>query len=151
MTSDISWSTVILVIALLFMHMLTLTAMMYKDCIGRFCDGVSTEALKSELARRANAERTRYREPMISAAKLVDPNVGSRYAPYEYTPTYGQTSLSVASCGGWQEPINSVYGRELRMSEGTVGQREAEFDPYRSAASMGSRDVSCKNQNTFNF
>lgn len=61
MVNDVSWSTVILILLLLCMHMLTLTVLMYKDGISQYCDGVSTEALKIELQQRQAARR--YRPP----------------------------------------------------------------------------------------
>lgn len=162
--NDISWSTVILIVSLLCMHMLTLTVLMYKDCISRYCDGVSTEALQVELQRRQAAKR--YRPPPIvrgpwssplSAPRMEYsrrqppqlPEPPRRFGPM-FQPMYDTTSIPVAECGQWQEPMHSIYGRELRHSEGGVGESAIYSNPYITAATAG-REVTCKNNNSFFF
>ncbi|GAQ88704.1 TATA-box binding protein [Klebsormidium nitens] len=73
----------------------------------------------------------------------------SRYGP-DFQPMYDTTTIPVASCGQWQEPMHSIYGRELRPSEGGVGESAIYSNPYITAATAG-RELTCKNNNSFFF
>lgn len=168
MVNDVSWSTVILILALMLMHMLTLTVLMYKDGISRYCDGVSTEALQTELLRRRAAKR--YGPPRTRPARFTTPQqsqslVGPRVAgpPQllagpdhfrpDFQPMYDVSSVPVTPCSQWQEPIHSLYGRELRPSEGGIEESQIYSNPYLSAATSGSSQpgLTCKNNNSFFF
>lgn len=157
MINDISWSTVIIIVALLLMHMLTLTVLMYKDGITRFCDGVSTEALQVELERRRAASRYRPIQkgwerpvpvPRQSAGALA------RIAPppaywADFQPMYDTSSMPITPYGQWQEPVHSIYGRELRPTEGGAKDADIYSNPYIAASSEG--PMTCKNNNSFYF
>jgi hypothetical protein len=156
MVNDISWSTVILIVSLLFMHMLTLTVLMYKDGISRYCDGVSTEALQFELQRRQAAKRYRPTPLMSAPARPVYPRMqqplleAPKRAVPDFQPMYDTTSMPIADCGQWQEPMYSIYGRELKSSEGGVSESAMYSNPYIHAATTGPA-MSCKNNNSFFF
>lgn len=155
MVNDVSWSTVILILALMLMHMLTLTVLMYKDGISRYCDGVSTEALQLELHRRKTAKRCtpfRAHTPPMSISR---PNVAQIGAPGgfvpDFQPMYDTTSTPVTPYLQWQEPIHSIYGRELPAIEGGVGESEVYNNPYVKASSSSTSPMTCKNNNSFYF
>lgn len=162
MVNDVSWSTVILILALMLMHMLTLTVLMYKDGISRYCDGVSTEALHIELQRRRAAKR--YSPPRMHPPRMHPPPatfrpssvpclVGPDHIRPDFQPMYDTSSVPITPCSQWQEPIHSIYGRELQASEGGVGESQIYSNPYTAAASAGpgGTGMTCKNNNSFFF
>jgi hypothetical protein len=168
MVNDVSWSTVILILALMLMHMLTLTVLMYKDGISRYYDGVSTEALQTELHRRRAAKRygpmhthpTRFTVPpkRIAGEKQMHPGPrpmleGPNHFRPDFQPMYDVSSVPVTPCSQWQEPIHSLYGRELRPLEGGVDESQAYSNPYLSSATSGAAapGMACKNNNSFFF
>lgn len=148
MVNDVSWSTVILIVSLLFMHMLTLTVLMYKDGISRYCDGVSTEALQIELQRRQAARR--YSPAPVRPPQYPRLLEAPKRAVPDFQPMYDTTSMPIANCGQWQEPMHSIYGRELHPTEGGVGESAIYSNPYITAAAAGP-GMSCKNNNSFFF
>lgn len=159
MVNDVSWSTVILILSLMLMHMLTLTVLMYKDGISRYCDGVSTEALQIELQRRSAAKRhvspgMHRSYPTLSRENVPQLTAPDHFRP-DFQPMYDISSVPVTPCSQWQEPIHSLYGRELQPSEVGVGESQMYTNPYQVAASSpvggSAGGMSCKNNNSFFF